>query len=144
MKKSIFTIVFCFFWAVAVAQNDTRYINNLHQIFLDATVKADSTILNKLCHKNLQYGHSNAFIEGKDSFIGGLIAGYGSYPFINSSNRKITKYAKTAIIRENLITRYVSKQGIVSDLTIMVIYIWIKDKGNWQLVQRQACKIPVA
>lgn len=143
MKKPICILIIFLFCTYAWAQDTNTIINNIHQSFLDATVKADSTVLNKLCHKNLKYGHSNAFVESKASFINGLIAGFGSYPFINSSNRTISIYTKTAIVRENLITRYVSKEGAVSDLNITVIYVWIKDKGNWRLVQRQACKIPV-
>lgn len=143
LMKKLYLLPFLLLICVySFGQTKTK-INQIHQSFLDATVKADSTILDQLCHKNLEYGHSSASIEGKESFIKGLISGFGSYPFMNSTDRHITIYNKTAIVREKLVTRYISKTGAITDLNLTVIYVWVKEHRRWQLIQRQACKIPV-
>ena len=101
-----------------------------------ALLKGDAAALDKLYHKDLTYVHSSAKMETKAEAIA---ASSKSIPKAFDVHDLTTRvYGNTAIVRGKY--DLTNAQDGVSKLEILTV--WIKTGSNWQLVARQATKLP--
>jgi ketosteroid isomerase-like protein len=105
----------------------------------NAMVDADSARLMSLTYKELSYGHSFGRIETQQLFVSNLASGKSDFENMDITNQTISVVGNTAIVRHNL-------QGMASDMgkraavNLNVFMVWVKEKGKWKLLGRQAIK----
>jgi len=120
--------------------NDTTTLRNLsHQKFM-WLIDKDTAKLNQLLDKNLQYIHSNGWVETKTDVIKDLGSGKLNYKAVTVESDTVRLYARTAIItgRGNF---KVAMDGKVIELKLLYTEVYVKQKKQWKLVQRNACKL---
>lgn len=112
-------------------------VNQLAALMVNP-IKAD---LEVLVSDRVSYGHSGGKIEGKSSFIESLMNGSSDFVKINLTDQTIELFGKTAIVRNKLfaITNDAGKPG---EVKLALILVWQKQKKEWQLIARQAVKLP--
>lgn len=115
----------------------TRAVENLVQAMLDA----DSAKLVSLVRNELSYGHSSSKIEDKASFVGALASGRSDFLTMNITGQTIAVVNNTAMVR-HLLTGTVVDNGKQGDVKLHVLLVWVKERGRWQLLARQAVKVP--
>lgn len=105
-----------------------------------AMIDADKTVLAKILHEDLSYGHSSGTIDTKAMFIESLVSGNADFKTMNLTEQTIKIVGKNAIVRHKLLAETVNK-GEASTAKLNVLLIFVKVKNKWVLLARQAAKI---
>lgn len=103
-------------------------------------VNPDKAKLEALATDQLTYGHSTGKLEDKAAFVEALTSGSSDFININLTNQTITIVDNTALVRHNL-SADTANDGKPGKANLSVLLVWIKQKGSWQLLARQAVKI---
>lgn len=105
-----------------------------------AMIDPNKTVLEKIIHQDLSYGHSGGNIETKAMFIEALVSGNSDFKTIDLTEQTVKVVGKTAIVRHKLFAETANK-GVPSTAKLNILLIFEKVKGNWVLLARQAAKI---
>ena len=105
-----------------------------------ALVSKDTVTLKQLLHKNLSYGHSNAWVENKQEVISDLVSGKLSYLKIESRDQKWETDKDWATVRSTTEIRF-KLDGKEGELKMHVLQVWMKTNKGWQLLARQSTKL---
>jgi hypothetical protein len=113
-----------------------KAVETLRQALIDGKREA----LEKLAHDNLTYGHSSGLVEDKKTFVEALASGKSDFVSITLSDQVIKVTGNTATVRHKL-SGETMNNGAQSPINLSVLLVWIKEKGEWKLLARQAVKI---
>jgi hypothetical protein len=107
-----------------------------------ALMGKESENLDRLLHRDLSYGHSNAWVEDKTELMTNNASGTLVYHsiLVDSASWKISKTGKLALVRYNA-DFDVNLRGKPVRLKLHVAQTWIRKKGKWQLLMRQSTKV---
>lgn len=114
----------------------SKAVETLRQALLDG--KKDA--LEKIAHDNLTYGHSSGLVEDKAAFVEALASGKSDFTSIALSDQVIKVSGNTATVRHKLTGENVSN-GTAANINLSVLLVFVKEKGEWKLLARQAVKI---
>jgi ketosteroid isomerase-like protein len=104
-------------------------------------VDPDKTTLDKLTSVKLTYGHSGGKVEDKASFINSLMSKTSDFESIKLSDQTIIISGNTAIVRHNL-EGATNDGGKPATVKLHVMLVWNQKGTSWQLLARQAVKLP--
>jgi ketosteroid isomerase-like protein len=106
-----------------------------------ATLKKDGAALDKILHADLTYSHSSAMTQSKADVIKAVTTGKATTEAIEFSDTTVRVYGKTALVKGKVdITNNTDGKSTTSHLNIL--HVWVKGPQGWQLVARQATKLP--
>ena len=105
-----------------------------------AMIDPDKAILDKILHEDLSYGHSSGSLETRAMFIESLTSNNSDFKTMNLTEQTVKVVGKTAIVRHKLFAETANK-GVASTAKLNVLLIFMKVKGEWKLLARQAAKI---
>ena len=114
----------------------TETIETLRKALIDA----DKAVLEKLLHEDLSYGHSSGLIETKAMLIESLVSNNSDFKTMDLTEQTVKIVGRNAIVRHKLFAETANK-GVASTAKLYVLMVFIKVKGNWVLLARQAAKI---
>ena len=106
-----------------------------------AMVDADKSMLEKLSHDSLSYGHSGGKVESKASFIENIVNGNSDFVTIDLTGQTIFVTGKTAIVRHRMSATTKDKGKEPGTVNIAILSVWQKDKKEWKMLARQAVKL---
>jgi hypothetical protein len=139
--KTLLTV--CFFLLINLqtwAQTkDEKALNEAVSVLKNNLLNPNKDILESLTIEELSYGHSSGLIEDKKAFVDALVSGRADFLTIEISDQTIRVVGKTAIVRHKLIAD-INNNGSASSVKLNVLYVWIKQSGQWKLLARQAAK----
>ncbi len=115
----------------------TKAAEQLRLAMIDPTKAA----LMALTAPELSYGHSSGSIETQTAFVEALVSGSSDFVSIDLSNQTVAVVDNTAMVRHVLVGQTVSK-GVPGTTKLSVLQVWVKQKGNWVMLARQATKLP--
>jgi hypothetical protein len=107
-----------------------------------AMVAGDEKQLNALTDDHLTYGHSHGMLQNKTEFVKFLVGpkAPGKFNSIKISNQTVTVVnSRTAWVRHTFDGENEDPSGKISKAHIILLQVWLKEKGDWKLVARQAC-----
>ena len=107
-----------------------------------AMVDPTEAALDKLAAPSLSYGHSNGLLEDKKEFVKALVSEESNFTKIELLDQTITVSGDVALVRHKLIGETHNKGKDPGQVKIGILLVWQKTKGNWQLLGRQAFKLP--
>lgn len=141
--KAIITFLFIVGFAVANAQSKDEKELTEKTYLLSHTVfgTKDSLTLENLLAKTLTYGHSHGNLQTREEMIKGVTHNQSDYTDTAVSNIKVLIEDKTAIVRYLFKAKENKKDGTVTDLNFSMMLVWVKEKGEWKLMGRQAVSI---
>lgn len=105
-----------------------------------AMIDPDKMTLEKLTLPQLSYGHSNGQIQNQSEFVEALASGKSDFVSIDLSEQSIKVIDKTAMVRHYLVGT-TNDGGKTGQVKLSVLLVWLKQKGEWRLLARQAVKI---
>ncbi len=108
--------------------------------FDKALLIKDSTVLKKLLHEQVTYGHSNGWVQTKKEVIGDLYNGKITYKKIASGELEVKIEGTVAAVRGTTDVD-VEMAGKLISLKLKVLQVWTWRKGNWELFARQSVKM---
>jgi hypothetical protein len=129
--------------ASSFAQKDEQQIMNKIKALNKAIFEQrDSVVLYGLLHDKLSYGHSGGSVENKSLMIHKAMISPTTYQDFRMENASVLIDGKIAIARHELKAKSFDQQGKEGVLNLHVLQTWVKRKGNWLLLARQAVKLP--
>src|SRR5579871_4607342 len=114
-------------------------VESLRKALIDPTKPA----LDKLAMDELSYGHSSGLIQDKAAFEESLLSGASDFVSIDLTDQTLKVVGNTAWVRHKL-SAVTNDGGKPGEAHLSVLLIWMKQKGQWRLLARQAVKVAVA
>jgi hypothetical protein len=111
-------------------------VESLRQALIDPTKPA----LDALVLDELTYGHSNGNIQDKAAFEEALLNKSSDFVTIDLTNQTIKVVGNTAWVR-HILTATTNDGGKPGTTHLSVLLVWVKQKGAWRLLARQAVKV---
>lgn len=143
MKLSLSIILF--FLAIALqAQPDSMVVKERVARFENALITKNYQVIEELLNNYVSFGHSTGWIQTKQDIINDCKSGKLSYYKIERNNMYVAAINKDwATVRYTGVAEGVG-EGKNFNISLHVLQVWVKEKNNnWQLVARQATKLPV-
>jgi hypothetical protein len=103
-----------------------------------AVLKADRAALEKLLSDDLSYTHSSAKTQTKAEFIQDATGGATKYESIEFENTQMRQYGSTVVVTHNAVIKTVP----TGTSHLYITEVWAQQSGRWQMVSRQATKLP--
>lgn len=143
MKKILVSIaaVFVMYFVADAQTKQEKAVANAVEQLRKAMVDADSVMLDKLVSPKLNYGHSGGAIDDKIVFVQKIVSGKSDFVTLQFAAQTISVSKNTAIVRHKL-NAVTNDSGKPGEVHLGVLLIWQKLHGQWQLLARQAIKLP--
>jgi ketosteroid isomerase-like protein len=106
-----------------------------------ATMKKDAAALDKLLHPDLTYSHSSAANQTKDEVIKSVTTGKATVEGITFSDTTVRVYGRTALVKGK-VDIVNNTDGKSAPAHLNILHVWIKGPQGWQMVARQATRLP--
>ncbi len=141
--RTLLTIFFLFGLMSTYAQNKDEKELTEKTYLLSHTIfgTKDSTTLESVLAQTVSYGHSHGNLQTREEVLKGVTHNTSNYTDTAVSNIKIFIQDKTAIVRYLFKAKENKKDGTVTDLNFTIMLVWIKEKGIWKLMGRQAVSL---
>ena len=120
------------------AADATQEVSAAIDAWKNAVLKGDAATLEKIYHKDLTYTHSSALVESKPIAIASATKPGNLSKAINLHDVKIRVYGSTAIV--NAKGDFTNATDTTNHLELLMV--WMKSPAGWQLLARQATKLP--
>ena len=106
-----------------------------------AVQKADLAALQRILGDGLIYNHSTGVVEDKKEYLERLRKGAQKYELIEHASMNIRAYADAGVVASRVRMKGVSNTRLFDDQLLM-LHVWVKQGGRWQLVAHQTTKLP--
>jgi hypothetical protein len=116
--------------------SDEKAVLAAEKQYIDGMVKSDPASVAKVLADDLSYTHSSSKIQNKAEVLEG-ITGKVQYTSITIESTKVRQYGNTVITNHNMMYT-----GPNVSSHVYVTMVWVKQGGGWQMVTRQATKLP--
>ena len=107
--------------------------------WLQAMTHKDAPALEKLLHDDLLYTHSSALVQTKADVLKELPA--NTVVGVDYREKVIHVYGDTAIVKAKTVFHLVTN-GTPSEIPLDILMVWLKGPAGWQLLARQAVRMP--
>lgn len=135
MNRILFAAVLLGLSTLAFAETaDEAAVRSAHEAFLKAARAGDGAALRQILADGLQYSHSNTKLENKQEAIDALVKSKGDFEV---HSQTIHVYGNAATIRAK-----VTAHSATGDVPLSMLQVWIRNNGNWQMVERHTARIP--
>ena len=107
-----------------------------------AMVSGNEKELNALVNDHLTYGHSHGMLQNKATFVKFLVGpkAPGKFNWIKITNQTIDMVnSHIAWVRHTFDAQNEEPSGKITKAHIILLQVWMKEKGSWKLLARQAC-----
>ena len=143
MTKVFFIAMFFFANAVSFVQSRKEQQLIERSYLLSHTVfgTKDSATLEDLFAKKASYGHSGGKIETRREAIAAICHNKSVYSDTAMSNITVTVNDDAAIVRHLFRAKENKADGSVAHLNFTIMLVWVKEKGRWRLMGRQAVRL---
>lgn len=101
----------------------------------------DSLTLEDLFAKQATYGHSHGNLQTREEAIKGVSKNKSTYTDTSVTILKVIIENNTAIVRHLFKAKENKPDGSVTPLNFTMMLVWIKEKGKWRLMGRQAVSV---
>jgi len=105
-----------------------------------AMIDPDQAKLDKLVVDELTYGHSSGVIQNKAEFIEALVSRKSDFVTIDLTGQTVKVVGNTAWVR-HILSATTNDGGKPGSTKLSILLVWIKQKGQWRLLARQAVKV---
>ena len=101
----------------------------------------DSLTLEDLFAKQATYGHSHGNLQTREEAIKGISKNKSYYSDTSVTILKVIIDDDVAIVRHLFKANEHKPDGSVTPLNFTMMLVWIKEKGKWRLMGRQAVSV---
>lgn len=140
MKKVLFISMFLLVVASVFAQSkeEKQIIERTYLLSHTVFGTKDSATLNDLFAKKLTYGHSHGKLQNRQEALAGAYHNQSTYADTAVSNVQVLLDDDVAVVRHLFKAKEIKKDGTVVPLDFLMMLVWVKEKGKWRLMGRQA------
>lgn len=143
MKRS-FTIAFLLVAALtgfAQSKKEQQLIERTYLLSHTVFGTKDSLTLEDLFAKKASYGHSGGKVETREEAVRNISKNKSVYTDTTVSNISVVIDDDVAVVRHLFKAKENKADGSVTPLNFTMMLVWVKEKGRWRLMGRQAVKL---
>lgn len=130
-----------FFGGVVRAQGkDEQAVGAAVESLRKALIDPDKATLDRLVTDELTYGHSSGLIQDKAAFEEALLTKSSDFVTIDLTQQTVKVAGNTAWVR-HILSATTNDGGKPGTTRLSVLLVWVKQKGAWRLLARQAVKV---
>lgn len=138
---SLILMLFITFTMNVKAQTkDEKQVALAVETLTKAMIDGNKAALENISSDALSYGHSSGKIQNKAEFVKAIASGQSDFVTINLSDQTIVIKDQTAIVRHKL-SAETNDGGKPGTVNLGIMLVWVKEKGAWKLLARQAYKL---
>ncbi len=144
MKKFIYivcSLVFSLGIANAQTKTEAEVTAKVQAIHKAIFVDKDSAALEQLLAKEITYGHSGAKLTNRKQTIQDVGHNKSTYSDIEIKDISLVVNGKTVVSRYILTGTETKEDGKAVHLNLNIMMVWVKEKGQWKMMARQATKL---
>lgn len=105
-----------------------------------AMISGDRAALTDIASDSLSYGHSGGNVQNKAEFVEGIASGKSDFVTIDLSEQTVSVMKNVALVR-HILTATTNDGGKPGNVKIKILLVWVKEKGQWKMLARQAVKL---
>jgi Domain of unknown function (DUF4440) len=141
MRYALFSLLLTLMAAPVFAQTkDEQAVATAVESLRKALVDPDKATLDGLVLDELTYGHSSGMIQDKAAFEAALLSKSSDFVTMDLTEQTVRVVGNTAWVRHTL-SATTNDGGKPGTTHLYVLQVWLKQKGQWRLLARQAVKI---
>jgi ketosteroid isomerase-like protein len=125
---------------VRAQDKDEQAVGAAVESLRKALVDPDKATLDRLVTDELTYGHSSGLIQDKAAFEEALLSKSSDFVTIDLSQQTVKVVGNTAWVR-HILSATTNDGGKPGTTKLSVLLVWVKQKGAWRLLARQAVKV---
>lgn len=127
--------------AETVSKN-AQEVLKVTQSLMDATVKRDFAVIDKVLAEDLTYTHSTGTIENKQQFKDAITKNRNNYQKIETLKTEVREYGSTVCVLARQDMHGKNADGSANLSKLYILYVWTKEGGQWKLHLRHASRLP--
>ena len=135
----VFVLLLISFSSIAQSKQENAVAIGVEKL-RKAMVDGDRGLLESIASEKLSYGHSSGLIENKSEFVEHIASGKSDFVTIDLSQQSISVEDKIALVHHTF-TATTNDNNKPATVTLKILLVWHKEKGEWKLLARQAVKI---
>lgn len=141
--RFVFAIILFFTTAIVYAQADSVTIKENVARLDNALIEKNVQDIQALLYENVNFGHSTGWVQNRDEVINDCKSGKLVYQKVERNHMYVSAIDKDwATVRYSGVAEGLN-DGKAFKVALHVLQVWVKNKnGKWQLVARQATKLP--
>ncbi|MEI8278529.1 MAG: nuclear transport factor 2 family protein [Bacteroidota bacterium] len=140
MRYLVTLLLLCISLGVQAQKANSEEVMKAVHSFNKALTYRDSNTLKKILHPDLEYGHSNGWIQTKRDVIDDMYNGKLVYKNMSSGKETVTIDQNVACVRMRSDVS-VKMNGKEMDFSLAVLQVWIKKNNEWLMLSRQGTKV---
>lgn len=142
MKKLLVVLLLAtVFAANAQSKDEKELVARTYLLSHTVFGTKDSGTLEDLFAKQATYGHSHGNLQTREEAIRGASTNKSYYTDTALTIIKVIVENKTAIVRHLFRAKEHKADGTVVPLNFSMMLVWVKEKGKWRLMGRQAVSV---
>jgi len=143
MKKVLFISAFLVASLSVFAQSkkEQQLIERTYLLSHTVFGTKDSLALEDLFAKKASYGHSGGKVETRQEAVAAISKNKSVYTDTSVSNISVVINDDVAVVRHLFKAKENKVDGTVTPLNFTMMLVWVKEKGKWRLMGRQAVKL---
>ncbi|HEX4951324.1 MAG TPA: nuclear transport factor 2 family protein [Blastocatellia bacterium] len=116
-------------------------ILKLESEWVEALIKADGAVLERIYSDSLTYTHSSGTTDTKAEYIANLKAGKTKYESLVREDVKVRVYGNTALHTSKTNIKLISN-GQPQSFSVKMLHVYVKEGKLWRLVAHQTTRLP--
>ena len=138
--KTSFIILFAFLSLSALSQdkNERQLVERTYLLSHTVFGTKDSMTLEDLFAKKATYGHSHGNLQTRQEAIAGISRNRSNYTDTSVKIISVLIGDDVAIVRHLFKAVETNREGKQTNLNFTMMLVWVKEKGKWRLMGRQA------
>lgn len=136
----LLVILLLFFISGSAQLKEVETVADRVEQLRKAMIDKNRVALELLTADSLSYGHSGGKTENKSSFVENIASGKSDFLNIEISEQTISIVNRNAIVRHTLLAD-TNDGGKAAKIRLKILLVWVKEKGEWKLLARQAVKV---
>ena len=143
MKKVLFISAFVIASLSLFAQSkkEQQLIERTYLLSHTIFGTKDSLVLEDLFAKKASYGHSGGKVETRAEAVAAISKNKSVYTDTAVNNISVVINDDVAVVRHLFKAKENKVDGTITPLNFTMMLVWVKEKGKWRLMGRQAVKL---
>jgi ketosteroid isomerase-like protein len=143
MRKALTVLTFLFagFTAMAQSKQEKELVERTYLLSHTVFGTKDSMTVEDLFARKATYGHSSGKIENREEAIAAIVQNKAVYSDTAVSNMNVVMNGNVAIVRYQFKATQKNPDSNAAPLNLHIMQVWVKEKGKWRLMGRQALKL---
>jgi len=118
-----------------------KLVSDGEKAWAKAVVARDEAALNRIYADKLIYTHSSGVTESKGVFVGRVKSGAQRYDVLEHEKIEVVAYGDSAVMHGIVKVAGVA-EGKAFGGRLMILHVWHRTGGQWQMVAHQSLKLP--